>query len=669
MRRYGAFWITGPAVGALVLASLGAGPAAAAALGPPSAAYAPCPIGTPAGARCGTVTVPVDRLDPGGATIRIAFQLYPATDAGRPAVSTIVSSNGGPGVSNIASADFWLSRLRPLLDRHNFLAVDHRGIGASQAIDCPGLQHVQGDQRRAARECGAKLGAAAYRYGSGDVADDIDAVRRALHLDKIDYYGVSYGAVDVRAYAYRYPQHLRSAILDSPFNSEDAAFVRTLPTAMARISTLVCRRSPSCSAGNSDPRRTFTDLVHRLRQHPATGTGYDADGTPHQLTADERALLGILYNDYFADPAFLNQGEIFAAATALRRGDITPLLRLLAESPSPTDFGPADGSVSVGADYAVYCADSRFPWNKYASEQTREAQYQAALHALPQNATRPFTPSAWAGFIASQPVLLIPGANACVPWPKPIRPDPPFPDNQAFPSGVPALLLGGDLDYLDINSERGLSPLFRNGTFVTVANAGHVTTWWNPCAQAIAVRFLRTLHTGDTECAGDTTGAMGNPFGTATGKLQLQGVARFPERAGQAIPAQNDPTRDLHTSKFDRRIATVTWLTAVDAVYRLPRMTGTTGRGLRGGSYTVTRAADTTRIDYQQSRFTEDVFVSGHLTLDRSNTLTGLVRVSGPGRRTGALTIKAVLWDPSHPWATLQGTLNGREIAVFTPTR
>jgi hypothetical protein len=243
------------------------------------------------------------------------------------------------------------------------------------------------------------------------------------------------------------------------------------------------------------------------------------------------------------------------------------------------------------------------------------------------------------------------------------------PDNQAFPSGVPALLLGGDLDYLDINSERGLSPLFRNGTFVTVANAGHVTTWWNPCAQAIALRFLRTLHTGDTECAGDTRGAMGNPFGTATGKLQLQGVARFPERAGQAIPAQNDRTRDLHTSRFDRRIATVTWLTAVDAVYRLPRMTGTTGRGLRGGSYTVTRAADTTRIDYQQSRFTEDVFVSGHLTITRGNTLAGLVRVTGPGGRTGALTIKAVLWDPAHPRATLQGTLNGREIAVLTPTR
>jgi pimeloyl-ACP methyl ester carboxylesterase len=668
MGRYSAFGILGPAVGALLLASLASGPTAAAAAGP-TAVYVPCPAGTPAAARCGTVTVPVDRSQPGGATIPIAFQLYPATDTARPVVSTVVSSIGGPGVSNIATAGLWLSRLQPLLGRHNFLAIDHRGIGASRAIDCPGLQHVQGDQAAAARVCGAQLGTAAYRYGSGDAAEDVEAVRRALHLGKIDYYGASYGAVDVRAYAYRYPQHLRSAILDSPFNSKDAAFIRTLPTGMARISALVCKRSPSCSVGNPHPQRTFTHLVHQLQRHPVSGTGYDANGRPHRLKVDERGLLRILYNDYFSDPAFLNQGDIFAAATALSHGDTVPLLRLLAESPTPTDFGPANGFASVGADYAVYCADSRFPWNKNAPEPTREAQYRHALNALPRNATTPFTPSGWAGFIASQPVLLIPGADACVPWPKPIRPNPPFPDNQAFPAGVPALLLGGDLDYLDINSERSLTPLFKSGTFVTVANAGHATTFWNPCAEGIAVRFLQTLHTGDTRCAADRNGAMGNPFGAATGKVQSQGVANFPTRASQAIPAENDPARGLHTPTSDRRIANVTWLTVVDAVYRLPRMTGTTGRGLRGGSYTVTHTGGTTRINYQQARFTNDVSVSGHITLDPDNRLTGLVTVAGPCRRTGTLGIKAALWDPSHPLASIQGTLHGTQVAVLTQTR
>jgi pimeloyl-ACP methyl ester carboxylesterase len=635
----------------------------------PVAVFARCPAGTTPSARCGTVSVPLDRAKPDGARIAIAFQLYPATDRSRRAVSTIVSSNGGPGVSNIASAPFWLSRLRPVMARRNFLAIDHRGIGASQAIDCPALQHVLGSQVAASRACGASLGPAAYRYGSGDVADDVDAVRQALHLDKIDYDGVSYGAVDVRAYAYRYPQHLRSAILDSPYNSQDPAFVRTLPTAMARISVLVCERSPSCAAANPHPARTFTDLVQRLQQHPITGTGYDADGRPHDLVVNETALLGVLYNDYFADPAFLNQGEIFAAATALSRGDAVPLLRLVAESPAPTDFGPSNGPSSVGADYAVFCADSRFPWNKYAPEARRQAQYAAALRALPADATTPFTPAVWASFIASQPVLLIPGANACVPWPKPVRPDPPFPNNQPFPHNVPALLLGGGLDYLDINSERSLMPLFPTGRFVTVANAGHVTTFWNPCAQAIALRFLQTLRVGNTRCAADTTGAMGNPFGSATGKLHLRGVASFPTYVKNAVPARDDPRRDLDTPLADRRIATAVWLTVTDAVYRLPRMTTTHGRGLRGGSYTVTTTPAGTTIDYQGARFTDDVYVTGRVRLTPDNRLTGQVNVIAPHPQNGTLSISAVLWDPAHPLASLTGTVHGRQIAVLTQTR
>jgi hypothetical protein len=85
-----------------------------------------------------------------------------------------VTSIGGPGSSNIAARDTWRQQLGPLLDHRDLLLVDHRGIGRSQAIDWPGLQHVRGDQVAATAACGRRLGAA-DRYGSGDVADNIDA--------------------------------------------------------------------------------------------------------------------------------------------------------------------------------------------------------------------------------------------------------------------------------------------------------------------------------------------------------------------------------------------------------------------------------------------------------------------------------------------------------------
>ena len=648
--------------------TVAAAPAAQPATAQPAAVFRACGPDVPASTRCGTVSVPLDRAHPGGTTIAIAFQLYPASDTSAAALSTIVSSNGGPGVSNIASAPLWLSLLQPLLAHRNFLAIDHRGIGASGAIDCSPLQHVQGNQVAAARSCGSQLGAASDRYGSADVADDVDAVRAALGIDKIDYYGVSYGAVDVRAYAYRHPTHLRSAILDSPYNSKDAAFTRTLPTAMARISVLVCRRSPSCAAAEPNPKATLDWLVQRVQKHPFTGTGFTADGTPKRVTVDETAILDVLYNDYFAPPAFLNQGEIFAAARALRRGDAVPLLRLVAESPAPTDFGDAAGSSSVGADYAVFCADSNFPWNKAAPEATRERQYQQALSRIPSTASAPFSIKVWTGFVASQPVLLIPGADACVPWPSPTRPEPPFPVDQPFPSNIPALLMGGGLDYLDIDSERSLIPLFPGAPFVTVQNAGHVTTFWNPCATSIAVHFLDTLRAGDTRCAADTKGAMNLP-GYPVGILQLQGVGRFPTRAAQEIPARSLTGRHDHSTLADRQAAAVTWSAVVDAVYRMPRMTRSTGHGLRGGTTTVTTGDAGSTITYRGVRFTTDLTISGTATIDNASRLSASVVVSGPCGRVGSLTIGAVLWDPAKPLATLTGRINGHQVAVTTQTR
>src|SRR3954447_4364716 len=303
-------------VGALVTA--------AAALTPPTAAAqvatpVPCPSDSGADAVCGTVAVPLDRADLSRGTIAIAYELHRHTDRSKPSLGTIVTSIGGPGSSNIANRSLTLQQFGPLLDRRDLLLVDHRGIGRSQAIDCPGLQHVRGDQAVAAAACGRSLGAAADRYGSGDVADDIDAVRAALGIDKLDYYGDSYGAVDVRAYAQRHADHLRAAILDSPVVPGDDTFLREWARWAARVQVRVCRRSPNCSAAARRPAATLAWLTRHLRAHPFTGVGRDADGGRHRLRVNETSVLGVLYNDNFGPFPFLNQGELTAAAQALRQ--------------------------------------------------------------------------------------------------------------------------------------------------------------------------------------------------------------------------------------------------------------------------------------------------------------------------------------------------------------
>src|SRR3954454_14523515 len=664
-------WLLVAAAAGLLVWTGAVSPSLAAALSPPVAVFAPCGPEVRPGFVCGSVDVPLDRANPGAGTIAIAFQLFRHTGTAAQPSEAIVVSVGGPGISNTAVSALWYARFASLLEQRDLLVIDHRGIGQSGAIDCPALQHFTGDLASAVRSCGAQRGSTADRYGSGDVADDVDAVRAALGIDMVDYVGQSYGAVDVRAYAYRYAAHLRSAVLDSPWATEDT-FVRSNARFFAKVQATVCRRSPSCRRVNPDPEGTLAWLARKLRKHPFDGVGYDADGGARALHVDESTIFDILSADHFVDPSFLNQGELTAAADALRHRDRAPLLRLAAESPQTTDAGDPTGLISAGASTAVYCSDGRFVWDKSAPGATRHAQYEASLAALPSDSFAPFSATAWVE-VNDRVGLGVTGGFApdlCIYWPSPSRPNPAFPANQPFPVGAPALVLHGDLDVTSLEDTNALVSLFPAGTpFVEVANAGHVTGLWNDCAAGITLHFIETLQAGDTSCAADMTAPMHQPFGAATGLVQLQGVGRFPRRAKQAIPDLPDPSATDHTKPRDRRVASVAWSAVADAVYRSLRMTGTAGRGLRGGSYAVSKSETATDIDLTGIRFANDVAISGHATLDRTtSTLDATISVNGPGSRDGTLTLHGILWNPGHPTGQIRGSLHGRKVALLVPT-
>src|SRR5262245_48935648 len=61
----------------------------------------------PDGARCGKVTVPLDRSNPSAGTIDIAYALLPHTNATRPSLGTVLPNPGGPGSPAIAEAAAW----------------------------------------------------------------------------------------------------------------------------------------------------------------------------------------------------------------------------------------------------------------------------------------------------------------------------------------------------------------------------------------------------------------------------------------------------------------------------------------------------------------------------------------------------------------------------------
>jgi proline iminopeptidase len=103
----------------------------------------------------------------------------------------LVVLHGGPG----ADHSYFLPWLLPLAHTHRLIFIDERGSGQSER-----LQDTS-------------------KYTIEAMADDVEAVRIALNLGKIDLLGHSCGGVLAQAYALKYQEHLNHLILNSTFAS------------------------------------------------------------------------------------------------------------------------------------------------------------------------------------------------------------------------------------------------------------------------------------------------------------------------------------------------------------------------------------------------------------------------------------------------------------------
>src|SRR3954447_16556396 len=280
----------------------------------------------PPGVRCGAVTVPLDRANPAAGTIDIAYALVPHTDTSRAALGTIVPNIGGPGGSTIAAAGLYIGALAPLRARRDLLLIDVRGTGRSGALSCPSLASqdpLSIDERSLATLCGADLGARGGLYGTAAAADDLDAVRAALSLDKLDLWGDSYGTFLMPIYAARHPEHVRSIVLDGALPITQDPWGRDELRAARRVTGLVCRRTHRCSGARV--RTQLGRLAARLRRHPVHFSAHSPIGAV-RLTVGERELANLGFG--FGDPRVF--GLLPAAVDAARRHDFALLKRMTA---------------------------------------------------------------------------------------------------------------------------------------------------------------------------------------------------------------------------------------------------------------------------------------------------------------------------------------------------
>jgi pimeloyl-ACP methyl ester carboxylesterase len=454
-------------------AALGASPGAPAAA---RTVFVPCGQN---GLECTTVTVPLDRSGATPGTVSLHVEELPAPGKPRGVLFFVA---GGPGQASSGTFQLGANAVdwRGQFPGYTLVAFDNRGTGKSGVLRCPELQadpFASGARAQAlTAKCATEIGPSRAFYSTRDHADDIDAVRQALGVDKIALWGTSYGTQLSVAYALTYPSHVERLLLDSvadaqgrdPFALDD---LQQMPKGLASLCS-----GGICKAATPNFGAEVAKLANRMAAHPLKGKVAKAAGGTKTVRANGVDFLSgaLLDTDLNAGLA----AEVPAAVHAALRGRLRPLLRLV-ELDRQSSATPAE-DLSMGMFTATVCDDGPFPWDPETPLAQRPAKLAAARKALPRGSTGPF--GLWATDLGP--------AATCLLWPPQAR----RPGIGAGPlPNVPVLVFEGERDLrTPLSNGAALAARFPQGHLVAVPGVGHsvLGTDLTTCTQNAVATWL-----------------------------------------------------------------------------------------------------------------------------------------------------------------------------------
>lgn len=201
----------------------------------PQIAWSPCyrEFGLPF--ECGTVQVPLDYGNPGGAAVSIALIRLPAADPAQ-RIGSLFVNPGGPGGSGVDIVLFAGPILfgGELRERFDLVGFDPRGIARSTALRCfgtprqwfgyitpfafpitPGEEEVwAAADQFLVDACDQRASQMIDHMATADVARDLDRLRQAVGDEQLTFVGYSYGSFLGVTYANLFPDKVRAVVVD-----------------------------------------------------------------------------------------------------------------------------------------------------------------------------------------------------------------------------------------------------------------------------------------------------------------------------------------------------------------------------------------------------------------------------------------------------------------------
>ncbi|MBA3874170.1 MAG: alpha/beta fold hydrolase [Anaerolineae bacterium] len=491
-------------------------PAAAQDTSAPKFDSADCMFTVPTGQKpdCGYVSVPEDRSQPNGRTIKLAVAVFHSDNPNK-AAAPIIYLEGGPGGSALEYLSLtFADRYAELLKNQDVIIFDQRGVGRSEpALDCKEITDYtinsldkiltideavqQGND--AATACANRLAGTGVNlgsYNSAENASDVNDIRIALGYDKLDLYGISYGTKLALTIMRDHPEAVRSAIIDSIFppqvtnNDAPLNFERSLSVLFKG-----CAADAACNKAFPDLEKVFYDTIDQLNANPAT---FDVlDPTSHQklpVKMDGDSFAGTIFQALYAT-------EIIPSLPKniydVHNGD-TRFLSLW----TLLELSQLD-AISIGMNYAVQCTEE-LPFDTTTSIDAVLAKLNPKLVGFARRN----------GIDDSQLAL-------CSTWNK-AKPNPI--ENEPIKSDIPTLVVSGEYDPITPpDYGKATAANLSKSFFFEFPGMGHGVIPSSPCAFSIAQAFLKDPTTKpDASCIADMKEPAFIVASATTAKIDLE---------------------------------------------------------------------------------------------------------------------------------------------------
>jgi pimeloyl-ACP methyl ester carboxylesterase len=408
------------------------------------------------------LAVPLDWAHPDGAKIKLSLARRPA---GGHRLGVLLANPGGPGGSGIElvqQAGNFVNR--SVRDRFDIVSWDPRGVGASTPVECsPDLDFfyevnsigTDAATARANVAASKRLVAGCKRASSRllpyvstqATVNDMDAIRAAMNVPKIDYLGFSYGTFIGALYAQKFPTRVRTMVLDGaidPAVSYDDSTIRQSAGFERSLDAFFtwCRDDSSCVfARGGNPRAAFDSLMTSLTQEsdPATLRGQ------HRALGAGEANIGVANALYAGRDGWDDLGKALNDAA---RGDGSALLALSDQYTGRQPDGTYDNETA--AFYATVCLDGPAPRTIEAVTELAKRAARVAPHFGPS--------TVWSGL-------------PCTYWPVPAvtKPAP------VHALGAPPIVVVGNTDdpATPYTGAQSLAKELRSGHLLTYVGEGH----------------------------------------------------------------------------------------------------------------------------------------------------------------------------------------------------